>query len=479
MPRRSIRPYTKSWLFNGTSSLLTNAGIDFSSQSRVIIDGFLRFETQPVNGMIVELSTDNNLINDGFYLYSNNAFLIGGYKDAGGICQWQTSKLALKQWYHFTIVIDRNLPATTGSKIYINGVLSGAILTSTATTGGTFGNYPFYIGSRGGVLLRLPAGSLLKDVRISTKGTTVTAQDISEIYQNAVPSSFTVLDEWLGEDTGATPATAVDTGTFGKNLTITNTLFSKDTPTKPRYAINPITKSVLFDQVSDWITMGNTFDKERTDSFSISADVLYTGNTTGQVIMSKTNSSGNGGYFLSVVNATSGIVRLAVSNTFGTNNVDRKTNIGLPINTWVKVVATYDGSSTAAGIKIYFYGVEQAMTTVSDNLSSSISNAFNTTIGALNASNASCWNGKITNVILHNAALTQQEIIDLTFKNIATHVQAQWDWSNISGATLPALVGGVAGTLSGAVVSTDLPPHFGSRIVAGTRSVANSRTVVT
>lgn len=483
MPRRAIRPYTKSWQVNASTSLGTNAGIDYSPYSRLIVDfWYLRNGAQASpGGVVIESSANPSAVNDAWSVFISTAGQIQlFYHDASGTALWSSAVIPINRWVHLVCVFDKNLAVASSVKTYVDSVISGAITAATAASGGVFGNYVLNTFFRSGVAAMGPNGSKLKDLRIHTKSSTVTAQDVIDIYNNAPPATMTKLNHWMGEDTGGTPGTAVDQGTLGKNLTITSTLFSPEVPTSYRHAIVPITKSIFFDRVSDYIGIGNNFAVARTDPFSFSQDVLWDGTNALMLINGKLDPVGaSPGYWLEMNRTVAGGLRLVVSSNYITAAaIAGPTTYRLPIGKYVNIIATYDGSGTAAGIGMFVNGVSVAMTSIQDSLGAgSLATTANYNIGAY-GNGSSPWGGNITNARLHDAALTQQEAINLHFLNIATHVRAEWDWSNASAITLPALVGGVAGSISGAITSTAVPPYFGSRSAAGTRSAASSRTVV-
>ncbi|MDQ6860347.1 MAG: putative Ig domain-containing protein [Verrucomicrobiota bacterium] len=78
---------------------------------------------------------------------------------------------------------------------------------------------------------------------------------------------------------------------------------------------------------------------------------------------------------------------------------------------WHHVSATYDGSGTAAGVKIYVDGVIETMSVISDNLgTNSIANTDPFTIGAGSGNGPQPFNGEIDEVEVFNRALSQTEI---------------------------------------------------------------------
>ena len=228
--RQVILPFTKSWSFNGTSSGGSNAGIDFSAKNKIVVDAFVRLGANGANGVLAELTTNTNSFTDGFVLsQATTNKITANYKDGSGYCSWTSATVPLNTWVHVLVVLDKTLSNTTGVKIYINGVLSGANDIATAATGGFFGNRPFYVGARAGTSIFF--SGLMKNLRVHSFTGTFGASDAIAILQSTAPSNFTLLDKWVGEESGST---ATDTGSNLKDLTLSNVAYSTDAPCKAR-----------------------------------------------------------------------------------------------------------------------------------------------------------------------------------------------------------------------------------------------------
>lgn len=464
MPRMTIsNRFTKSWSFNGTSSSGTNAGIDYSANNKLVVSFFCYLTTRtPLTLQVIfELSTNANSVNDGFGIYrdTTNGDIYAAYHDAGGYSLWGVTSNSLPQrrWVHVSVVMDKTLSAATGVKMYIDGVLTGANSLSTATTGGFFGNRAVYVGSRAGASSWFPGN--LKDMMIHSFTGTFSADDAKTLYQLGTPTNCTLLDEWLGEDVSTT---AVDTGSKLKDLTLSNVTYEPgSSPSGSRSAIVPRADSIFFDRTSDSISMGNNFDKERTDSFSLSGWVKWDGYIAGaahMAIIGKFGSTGPfRGYHLSLENST-GKLQFQLTNTDASNAIQVKSTVPIQANTWVFVEATYDGTSLAAGVTLYINGSAIAKTVVQDTLSATTSNSNNFSIGCNNAANQGVFSGNIFDARLHSTKHTQAQVIELMRNSVSPSDQGRWGFTDFSGATLTATVGGVNGTISGAVWTTERPP---------------------
>jgi hypothetical protein len=71
-----------------------------------------------------------------------------------------------------------------------------------------------------------------------------------------------------------------------------------------------------------------------------------------------------------------------LSNNLSSNGIEVQNNVSLTTGTLYNIVMTYDGSRTAAGVKIYINGVNQTLIVTSNNLSATIANTKPVAIGA-------------------------------------------------------------------------------------------------
>jgi len=82
---------------------------------------------------------------------------------------------------------------------------------------------------------------------------------------------------------------------------------------------------------------------------------------------------------------------------------------------WTHLAATYDGSSTAAGIKIYINGVQQATTVQNDGVSYSAmhNNGYPLTIGKRESWSTKYANGDVDELMIINKTLSANEILNI------------------------------------------------------------------
>lgn len=227
--------YTKSWQANGASSYGTNAGIDYSTTNKLIVDFWFNTAIPPTGAnfaIYFELSTNYNLVADSFAIFNDSATnrLSAAYRDGGGYSYWISNPNPFNNsWRHGLIVLDKSLAANVGVKTYVNGLISGSNSLASATTGGNFGNHDVYAMARAGVSNFY--NGFMKDLHVRSFSGTFTDLNALEIFQGANPTGISILDEWLGEDAGTT---AVDSGSKAKDLTLSNVTYSTNVPCKLR-----------------------------------------------------------------------------------------------------------------------------------------------------------------------------------------------------------------------------------------------------
>jgi len=120
---------------------------------------------------------------------------------------------------------------------------------------------------------------------------------------------------------------------------------------------------------TNYVDAGDIANFERTDSFSYGCWVKPKGGGNGAAIARMDDGNGHRGYDLFIVG---GKVAVHIINSWPGNAIKVNTKAALKPNEWNHVLMTYDGSSKAAGVKIYFNGAEQPWTIEQDRLSATI-----------------------------------------------------------------------------------------------------------
>jgi Concanavalin A-like lectin/glucanases superfamily len=284
-------------------------------------------------------------------------------------------------WHHIAVTEDGTI-----ARLYIDGALG---VTNTLTPNISGAGWVF--ASDGGTGYQ---SGTFDDIRIYNR--VLSAAEIAALYNNA-----------------SGPTTAADSSGNNNTGTLTN---------GPVWTTGKLGGALSFNgSTSQYVDVGNasTLNFERTQPFSLAAWVHINSSppTTWNYIFSKQTNSGN---FPGVVfYAESANQRLDVqiagttAGCGGTDCIYEFTPFNsLSLDAWHHVVITYDGSSTAAGTKIYIDGVSQTLTVSKNGLASSILSSADMTIG-YDLANSTYTAGTIDDVRVYNRALSAAEIRDL------------------------------------------------------------------
>jgi len=173
----------------------------------------------------------------------------------------------------------------------------------------------------------------------------------------------------------------------------------------PKYSTN----SILFDGVDESIQCGTTADIQfaDTDPYSISFWAKHSVSAGFKFICGTWDAAADRGYGLSVDNL--GRILVIFDAATGGDILIRTTSGPLLDGEWHNIVATYSGSTTAAGFTIYSDGVSQTISTLSDSLGPETGFASNFVIGAT-ADSLLFYDGNLDEVAIYDAELSQSEV---------------------------------------------------------------------
>ena len=135
--------------------------------------------------------------------------------------------------------------------------------------------------------------------------------------------------------------------------------------------------SLNFASVRAWASLANAsdFNFERTDAFSIAGWFKSSSNRSGTLVSKLDATSTTGWGLFQYATATTPRFSLGLQGNGGTGNYAMVATPALSMNAWHYVVATYSGTSTAGGMRIYVDGVDQPLSILKDTLTASIVNA--------------------------------------------------------------------------------------------------------
>ncbi len=179
-------------------------------------------------------------------------------------------------------------------------------------------------------------------------------------------------------------------------------------------ALGKLGQALILDGSDDYISVSNEsqFDFERTDPFSISLWFKFSNNSTNGTLFAKQLNGGNFpgiNFYIDGTNRRAYFILVSVDGGGNSLNVSTSMN-SLNRDTWTHVIMTYDGSSSATGVKIYFNGVSQSLTVGVNSLTSSILNNTSPTFGRNLSSAGSTLKGSIDDARVYNRELSENEV---------------------------------------------------------------------
>lgn len=168
----------------------------------------------------------------------------------------------------------------------------------------------------------------------------------------------------------------------------------------------------LFNGSNSQINVSTLPHWERTQAYSVSSWVKRGGVGTYQGII-QTTQGGNGYGSIDIFFRNTNYIQVQLMNTFPTNNIILYFNPQITNTTnWYHILVTYDGSSTAAGIKCYVNGTSQTVNTLEyDNLTSTTVGTGTPQIGRRGSVHS--FNGNIDEIGLWSRVLPQTDVTKL------------------------------------------------------------------
>ena len=224
----------------------------------------------------------------------------------------------------------------------------------------------------------------------------------------------TDFQRWLAEASKSAKPTLAPQDAFarftldeGKGRVIKSTGISKGVggiKGKPRYKDGHNGGKCLDLDGKTYADIGSIGDFERSDSFSYGA-WIFSDNGSGAPIARMDDKNEYRGWDLHL---SGGIVQVHIINNWPGNAIKVRTKKKIQSKHWQHVFVTYDGSSKAAGIKIYFDGVEQEWDIEHDRLTGSIRTTKPLYLGRRNV--GSQYKGLIDDVQIFTRKLLAAEV---------------------------------------------------------------------
>lgn len=115
------------------------------------------------------------------------------------------------------------------------------------------------------------------------------------------------------------------------------------------------------------------------------------------------------GWEIGTYNGTTNVIEVLLDNVINTNAIQLGTTAALSTGTLYYIVMTYDGSKTAAGVKVYVNGSLQSTVVGANNLTGSLANTKNAALGGRTDGTIPI-NGILAYARIYNRVLSQTDI---------------------------------------------------------------------
>ncbi len=280
-----------------------------------------------------------------------------------------------------------------------------------------------------------------------------------------------------------------DAGTSGTNSVVDASASNNHgTPTSVTFgAAGQQASSATFNGSSSYVHISNetNFDFERTQPRTLAAWIKITNDADYKPIIAKqlNNVPGSAfrGYSLTV--GPTETLYFDIISDYGTLNLLTRASVSpMPVGTWIHVAATYDGSSSASGVKLYLNGSEISGNNSSDNLTGTALNDVPIAIGGRSL-DLSLFNGSIDEAGVWDRTLSPSEIAqlyltspnnytDLASNTLMNSIRALYhfndNYNDDSGNGYTLTAGGSSSFVSG---------HFGNALSVGGTMATKSTNI--
>lgn len=170
--------------------------------------------------------------------------------------------------------------------------------------------------------------------------------------------------------------------------------------------------SALMDGVNDYVDLGDVADLDFDNTSAFSISVWFKSNYTGSVekaLFSKQGAGNTAGYRFTI---ESDMLKMHIVNGVSNRIEVGSGTLTINDNEWHHACVSYDGSNNAAGVSIFFDGVNQALVEAADSLGDSISNGVPAQYSGRNGT-SNCFSGHMDEITVWNVALSAAETTEL------------------------------------------------------------------
>lgn len=217
--------------FDGANDYLkADAGSALRSTSAISFSQWINFDTVGSTQKGFHLGNPSSR-NDRIQYYINFAGTVVAYIKLGGVAVSKNSStgvISAGSWFHIVVTLDN----TNGLKIYVNGNHEATQSVSAGYLSSNSNLTEIRMSARNDSVSQCVDGKIDET---SVYATTLSASDVTDIYNSGVPtdlSGYSPVHWWrFGDNDGGTGTTLTDQGSAGENATLYNgPTFSSDVP---------------------------------------------------------------------------------------------------------------------------------------------------------------------------------------------------------------------------------------------------------
>jgi len=185
----------------------------------------------------------------------------------------------------------------------------------------------------------------------------------------------------------------------------------------PTWVTGKLNNAIQLDGINNRISLGDIANFERTQPFSIGMWVYPTNIASSPFLAARF--IGNQGWSWYIT--TAGKLDFRLANVYYSNALEIRGSTTLVDSNWYYVVVTYDGSSTAAGTKMYINSVLETPTVLYDSLTGTTLTAATCYLG-MTSNGTFFLAGKIDETVIYDTEMTQSDITNRYNSGIGTEI---------------------------------------------------------
>lgn len=422
--------------FNGTSAYITCGTDEITTDTKGAIEIWFKIDTLATSYLVSSSDEATNQYFCGLRLDVSGR--IGFYQDNGDTADWvetSSSVIDTSSWHH--VIVQST---GTGYEVYHNGVKQALTTQGGSNNGDWFGDTSnrdnFIIGA-----LKRDTVSDYVDGQIGSVTLYDDVLSLKEIRDN-YGKNINLVGEWLFN------GNAIDTSNKGNHGTVTNAVLTTDRfgNSNSAYDFNGTDAEITIPD-SDVLTFGDGLNDV---PFSINVWVNANDYDTFTIIDKCVADDNQSEYLFHFSASKQLIFSLFDSNTSNRIAIYDTNSYAKYEGKWTMYTATYDGSGTNTGMKLYTNGKEVSATNNNGGTYVAMENGSGVLhIGKRFSYSTNYSNGKIDDLKIYDRELSSREIEEIYgSRGVILDIPMLGNAKDLSG-------NGNDGTVNGATLTTD------------------------